>query len=225
MPRPGALASALALTVVLLPAPAEAAASRQHAPSPGLCTGAFKNDARLGPRHLPRPWQRPVGPLLVGYHRTGHLTPGAFLAKYWQPEAPGRPAGWKYPPDDGFAKIKGRLDKNRHVLRPGTKLDRFGSEYGGFLAPAGDPYSKRALPPQNLVTRDAAHPCDYHRYRVTRAFTAWRGRIAAWFAQPGGGQQIKLDPALLDPGPGQRLNVQWLLTHKYLVDDNAPAAR
>ncbi|GAA4668586.1 hypothetical protein GCM10023324_20660 [Streptomyces youssoufiensis] len=54
-------------------------------------------------------------------------------------------------------------------------------------------------------------------YKVTRAFTVWQGGIAPWFEQPGGGQQIKLDPALLDPGQEQRLNVKWQLDNGYLA--------
>ncbi len=86
-----------------------------------------------------------------------------------------------------------------------------------YLAPAGDRYAERALPPQNLNTRDAAAPCDYHVYKVTKAFWVWEGSIAPWFEQPGGGRQIKLDPVFLDPSEGQRLNVKWLLEHDYLA--------
>ncbi|MFI8307228.1 TNT domain-containing protein [Streptomyces sp. NPDC085927] len=194
--------------------------SEQAAPRPAPCTGAYQGDARLGPETLPRPWEAPVGPLLKDYQRTGDLSPSAFLAKYWKDEDPEGPAGWKYPPNDGFAEVNGEVDKHVEVLDPGEDLDRFGSEYGSYLAPAGDPYAKRALPPQNLNTREPAHPCDYHRYTVTRPFAVWQGGIAPWFEQPGGGQQIKLDPALLTPGDGERLNVKWLLDHGYL----APAA-
>jgi nicrotizing toxin Mtb-like protein len=209
-----ALTLAVATLAALTGAPGPATADvRPRAEPPGLCTGAYQHDVRLGPKHLPHRWQLPVGPLLLGYHRTGHLSPAAFLAKYWRAEPP----GWIYPPDDGFARINGRLDKYPQLLRPGELLDRFGSEYGTFLAPIGALYSRRSLPPQNLVTRDPNYPCDYHRYRVTKAFVAWGGRIAAWFAQPGGGAQLQLDSAFLDPGPGQRLNVNWLLTHHYLA--------
>ncbi|WP_019546431.1 TNT domain-containing protein [Streptomyces sulphureus] len=184
----------------------------------GLCTGRFLGDARLGPERLPAAWQRPVGPLLDGYDRTGGLAPADFLRKYWEGPADG--GGWKYPPNDGFAEVNGEVDRHRVALRPGALLDRFGSEFGGFLAPAGDPYAKRALPPQSLNTRDDNRPCDYRVYRVVRSFAVWQGGIAPWFEQPGGGQQIKLDAALLDPGEGERLNVKWLLEHGYLVEVN-----
>ncbi|MFJ7995777.1 TNT domain-containing protein [Streptomyces sp. NPDC096310] len=182
---------------------------------PEPCTGEFGGDARLGPEYLPRTWQKPVGPLLKGYHRTGRLSPSAFLKKYW--EGPADSGSWKYPPNDGFAEVNGELDKKATELRTGEKLDRFGSEYGGYLAPAGDAYARRALPPQNLSTREPAVPCDYRVYRVVKPFSVWQGSIAPWFEQPGRGQQIKLDPVFLDPGEGLRLNVKWLLDHGYLV--------
>nr|WP_205379039.1 TNT domain-containing protein [Streptomyces sp. SID7805] len=187
-----------------------AAAPSPHEP----CTGKFHDDARLGPEWLPNKQQKPVGPLLKGYQRTGKLSPDAFLKKYW--EGPAGTGSWKYPPNDGFGEVNGKVDKKPTKLRTGERLDRFGSEYGGYLAPAGDPYAKRALPPQNLNTRDAAVPCDYHVYKVTKPFQVWQGGIAPWFEQPGKGQQIKLDPVFLDPGQGERLNVKWLLEHGYL---------
>ncbi|MFH9015609.1 TNT domain-containing protein [Streptomyces sp. NPDC017943] len=221
-------ALALTATAALTPAAATATAAEDAGPRPAPvesppapCTGEYRGDARLGPQILPRSWQEPVGPLLKNYHRTGGLSPRDFLAKYWKDDSPQGPGGWKYPPDDGFAETNtGEVVKHVEVLEPGEKLDRFGSEYGSYLAPAGDPYAKRALPPQNLNTRDPQHPCDYHRYTVTQPFAVWQGRIAPWFEQPGGGQQIKLDPALLAPGEGDGLNVKWLLDHGYL----APAA-
>ncbi|MDQ0791888.1 TNT domain-containing protein [Streptomyces sp. B1I3] len=212
--------AAIGIAAGLVTAPAASAAPRQeHLPSTVAaghdpCTGEFLDDARLGPKWLPRTTQAPVGPLLKGYKRTGALSPAAFLKKYW--EGPTDTGNWKYPPDDGFAEVNGEIDKEPAKLRPGQRLDRFGSEYGGYLAPAGDAYAERALPPQNLNTRDAAVPCDYRVYKVTKSFWAWQGSIAPWFEQSGGGQQIKLDAVFLDPGAGERLNVKWLLDHAYL---------
>lgn len=190
--------------------PAAAAGASRHEP----CTGSFQDDARLGPKWLPPKHKKPVGPLLNGYKRTGNMSPSAFLKEYW--DGPADSGGWKYPPNNGFREVNGQVDKEPTKLRSGQRLDRFGSEYGAYLAPAGDAYAKRALPPQNLNTREPAAPCDYRVYKVTKPFWVWQGGIAAWFAQPGGGQQIKLDAVFLDPGAGQRLNVKWLLEHGYL---------
>ncbi|MEO3973698.1 TNT domain-containing protein [Streptomyces sp. CAU 1734] len=186
---------------------------------PEPCTGVYRDDARLGPDHLARKRQGPVGPLLKGYNRTGGLGAKTFLKKYW--EGPADTGGWKYPPNDGFAEVNGEIDRRATALVPGQRLDRFGSEFGSYLAPAGDSCAKRALPPQNLNTREPAHPCDYRVYRVARTFTVWQGSIAPWFGQPGGGRQIKLDPLLLNPGAGQRLSVKWLLENGYLTHATA----
>lgn len=213
-----AVLAAMGVTAALATAPAAQAApteapARAAAP-PAPCTGEFEGDKRLGPKYLPKKKQKPVGPLLRHYQRTGKLSSADFLKKYW--EGPADTGSWKYPPNDGFAEVNGELDKAPDLLEKGERLDRFGSEYGAYLAPAGDLYAKRALPPQNLNTRDAAFPCDYHLYEVTKEFTVWEGGIAPWFEQPGGGRQIKLDAVFLDPGEGQRLNVKWLLDNGYL---------
>ncbi|WP_405392938.1 TNT domain-containing protein [Streptomyces sp. NBC_01102] len=216
--------AAIGLAAGLVAAPAASAAphqdpARSAAVSHDPCTGEFLGDARLGPKWLPNPAQAPVGPLLKGYKRTGTLSPSAFLTKYW--EGPADTGSWKYPPNDGFAEVNGEIDKEPAKLRTGQRLDRFGSEYGSYLAPAGDPYTERALPPQNLNTRDAAVPCDYRVYKVAKPFWVWQGSIAPWFEQRGGGQQIKLDAVFLDPGAGERLNVKWLLDHAYLTPAGA----
>ncbi|KAL4911762.1 hypothetical protein BDW62DRAFT_217031 [Aspergillus aurantiobrunneus] len=76
------------------------------------------------------------------------------------------------------------------TLPVGQKLDRFGSEYGTFLAPLGAPYIERSLPPSNLDTYDGNYPFNYHVYQVTREFVVGLGPIAPWFEQPGMGTQF-----------------------------------
>lgn len=177
------------------------------------CSGAYQGDSRLGPETLPRPWQKPVGPLVAGYQRFGQLDKDAFLAKYWNGTS------WNYPPQDGFRlRPNGEPIKYRTTLQATTKLDRFGSEFGGFLAHKGAHYSSRAIPPQSLYTFDPAYRCNYHAYQVKKAFAVWEGPIAPWFEQPGGALQQKLDRALV-PGDGA-LNVAWLLANGYLVRIN-----
>ncbi|WP_030211948.1 hypothetical protein [Streptomyces bikiniensis] len=56
-------------------------------------TGEFRGDARLGPQHLPNERQKPVGPLLDGYHRAGKPSPAAFLKKYREGPVPIRRTG------------------------------------------------------------------------------------------------------------------------------------
>lgn len=179
-----------------------------------ICQGEFQNDSRLGPATLPRPWEEPVGPILSGYQRTGGLSPEQFLSRYWDPGANNGQGSWIYPPDDGFLRVGGHAVKWVGTLDVGDELDRFGSEFGSFLAPAGELYLQRSLPPQSLITFEAAYPCNYHRYRVIKEFKVFKGIAAGWFEQPGLGRQIKLDRGLL-PGEG-RLSVAWLLTNGYL---------
>jgi Tuberculosis necrotizing toxin len=204
---PGAVASG-APRVGTLPAPGGTAGGRRAGP------GGFHGDGRLGPRWLPRGDQRLAG-LLHGYEPTGGLSPAAFLRKYW--EGPADTGRWNHPPNDGFAEVNGRIDRHRTELRAGDVLDRFGSVHGGFLAPAGDPYARRALPPQSLNTADRAAPCNYYVYRVVRPFPVWQGSVAPWFEQPGRGRQTKLDAALLDPAPSGLITVKWLLDRGYLT--------
>src|SRR6266571_1098731 len=101
------------------------------------------------------------------------------------------------------------------TLVPGQEVDRFGSEYGGFLAPEDTPYADRALPPQSLDDFDPAYTCNYHLYRVLKRFTAETGPIAAGFGQPGGGLQFQLVSSLL-PGAPATVTVMWLVSHGYL---------
>ncbi|MFE0102371.1 TNT domain-containing protein [Streptomyces sp. NPDC059009] len=219
MTRIRTVVAVLGVATAVAAAPAASASASTGAPPHPPCTGEFQGDARLGPKWLPKKGQPPVGPLLKDWKRTGKLAPSDFLKKYW--EGPADSGTWKYPPNDGFGTVDGHVDKHPEQLEPGEVLDRFGSEYGSYLAPAGDPYARRALPPQNLNTRDGAPACDYRVYQVRKPFHVWQGSIAPWFEQPGGGQQIKLDPVFLDPGEGQRLNVKWLLDHGY-VQQAAP---
>lgn len=139
MNRMRTVLAALGITAGLISAPAASAAPGSARPAPAAerhepCTGEFRGDARLGPKWLPNKRLAPVGPLLKGWQRTGDLTPNDFLKKYW--EGPADTGSWKYPPNDGFAEVNGEIDKEPVKLRTGQRLDRFGSEYGGYLAPA-----------------------------------------------------------------------------------------
>ncbi|MEY9845395.1 TNT domain-containing protein [Streptacidiphilus sp. MAP5-3] len=178
------------------------------------CSAAFDNgDARLGPEQLPTAGS--VGRELTGYHRTGGESPVAFLAQYYDPTAYNGAGGWRYPPDNGYLIAPdGRPMEIHERLLPGLDIDRFGSEYGSFLAPEGSAYSSRALPPQSLDGQPAAG-CNYHDYKVLKPFEVDAGPIAPWFNQPGLGWQYQLDASLF-PGAPAQLNVQWLVNNGYL---------
>lgn len=88
-----------------------------------------------------------------------------------------------------------------YLLSEGTALDRFGQESGSLLFPYGTPLAQRSQPPSALTTSDPAYPHNYHRYLVVRPFRVRVGVVAAWFGQPGGGLQLKIDSGLLAEQP------------------------
>ncbi|MFJ9843173.1 TNT domain-containing protein [Kitasatospora sp. NPDC101155] len=207
------LAVAAALTAVSIPA---AAADTGAAATPAdQCSATFQHgDARLGPEDLPQ--AGPVGRQLLGYQRTGGAADQDFLAQYYDPAANGGKGGWNYPPADGYVTLPdGTPVEFDLTLYPNQNIDRYGSEYGAFLAPEGLPYANRAIPPQSLDGTPAAG-CNYHDYKVVKPFKVHAGPIAPWFNQPGWGLQYQLDASLLPGGPA-RLNVLWLVENGYLA--------
>lgn len=173
----------------------------------------YQGDSRLGPATLPNLGR--VGLEVIGYRRTGSLSDQDFLAKYWNAAANNGAGGWIYPPDNGYLLIGGKPVEWQQTLAPGQTIDRFGSEYGSFLAPELSPYWTRSIPPASLDGNPAAG-CNYHDYRVLRSFTVDAGPIAPWFEQAGLGLQYQLDSTLV-PGAPTRLNVMWLVDNGYLA--------
>ena len=173
----------------------------------GCSARFFAGTKLLGPAALATTGT--VGDELAGYRRTGSLTPRAFLARYHDA------SGWVYPPHGGYvAGPGGEVEEARLDLYPGQDVDRYGSEYGTFLAPAGLPYAARSIPPQNLDGEPAAG-CNYHEYRVERELAVEAGPIAPWFAQPGGGIQLQIVATLIQDAPSTA-NVAWLVANGYL---------
>lgn len=208
-----------AIGLLLAPVTATAAPATETATTTGIaaetgslteCSEAdYHGDKRLGPRKLPVLGD--VGLQLLGYRRTGGLTEQRFLATYYDSVA----ASWRYPPKNGYVlRPDGTPIQYVITLTPGKRIDRYGSEYGTFLAPKGTPYASRAIPPQSLDSSPAAS-CNYHAYRVKKPFAVHSGPIAAWFAQPGGGFQYQVDGALLPGAPGS-VNVGWLIANEFL---------
>ncbi|MGH3415469.1 MAG: TNT domain-containing protein [Actinocrinis sp.] len=174
----------------------------------------FGGDSRLGPAHLPL--LGPVGFELFGYRRTGPLSPQRFLAQYYSATANGGVGGWIYPPDNGFVvEPDGQPVEWTATLPVGQRIDRYGSEFGMFLAPAGAPYASRSIPPQSLDGNPAAG-CNYHQYQVLKPFAVHAGPIAPWFGQPGEGLQYQVDGTLVSGAPAA-VNVIWLIDNGYLM--------
>jgi hypothetical protein len=123
------------------------------------------------------------------YERFGKLCPVDFLKK-WAGSTDSNDS-YEYPPSNGYVmNDAGAAILGNTTLPVGQKLDRFGSEYGSFLAPLGAPYIERSLPPNNLNTFDGDYPYNYYVYQVTKSFEVGLGPIAPWFEQPGMGTQF-----------------------------------
>ena len=217
-------AGAAALALLAMAGPAHAAPPPVPLRSPTAHTGCpllnppptdedleryVCGDPRLGPADLPD--EGPVAELLVGYERFGGLTPAEFLDRWWGPE------GWKYPDHLGFEVVDGEPATVSGTLPEGRMLDRFGSPWGTFLAPAGAPYSQRALPPDSLNTWLDGPENNYSCFEVTGELPVLSGPIAPHFEQPGGGEQV-LVPAgrLPEPVAGEYAQVNELLDLGYL---------
>ncbi|MCY9785687.1 TNT domain-containing protein [Nocardiopsis sp. EMB25] len=162
-------------------------------PAPGDLETYVCGDRRLGPAELPE--EGPVAVLVKGYEPLGGLSPVEFLDRWWvedqvDPETGETWSGWDYPEHNGFVVVDGEPVNELRTLEPGAMLDRFGSPWGTFMAPAGDPYQARALPPDSLNTWPDGPEHNYNCYAVTTGITALVGPIAPHFEQPGGGEQL-----------------------------------
>jgi hypothetical protein len=211
------LVLALAMCLVLLGGTGVTALAAPAAPgeqSSRVCSATFfDGDRRLGPEVLPERGE--VGRELLGYVRTGDLTAQQFLSNYWDPAANGGQGAFRFPPANGYViGPDGRPEVAQTDLHQGERIDRFGSEFGSFLAPEGSPYASRSIPPQSLASTPP-EGCNFHEYRVVERFAVDTGPIAPWFAQPGGGRQFQLDAGLV-PGAPTPLNVMWLVNNGFL---------
>ncbi|OBK88526.1 TNT domain-containing protein [Mycolicibacter sinensis] len=89
-------------------------------------------------------------------------------------------------------------------LAAGTELGRFGSEYGGYMAPEGTPFAQLSLPPESatrpylryVVDDPAALPPGWH---------IEQSQTAPWFHQPGGGTQFRIINEFGDTGSVEEL--------------------
>ncbi|WP_028799261.1 TNT domain-containing protein [Streptomyces sp. 142MFCol3.1] len=155
----------------------------------------YHGDWRLGPKDLPKTGQ--IGKILRGYDPLGGKPQSTFFQCYWQVNPETRESGWWYPSNSGFVIRSQQAVERRVTLRAGTLVDLFGrGDPGHFLAPAGTPFGERAIPPNNLITFEAAHPNGYHLYRVTKDFTVQAGPSRPWFAQRGLGLQYATVPTV-----------------------------
>jgi hypothetical protein len=149
----------------------------------------FCGDPRLGPVKLPT--KLPLGTIVSDYDRLGGSPcPAVFLAKWFNATS----NSYIFPPDSGFQldTLTNPIEGNQ-TLTVGMLVDRFGSEFGSFLAPVDAPFNQLSLPPQSLDTPvgDPSFPFNYHVYKVSTPFVVLSGPIASWFGQPGQGTQYQ----------------------------------
>ena len=87
-------------------------------------TSYICHDPRLGPTQLPRTF--PLLSFVSDYDRFGGETPGNFLKRWTD-----KNGYYVYPPQNGFQlNDAGQPILGNMTLLNGTKVDRFGSEYG-----------------------------------------------------------------------------------------------
>jgi len=117
---------------------------------------------------------------------------------------------WDWPPNDGFAA------RMNDTIPVGSRVDRFGSPRGSYLAPEETPFSQRALAPSSLTE-------PYYAYRVAKPLPVEAGPAAPAFDQPGAGIQYKTVPLEPNAPPGTRgPNVETLIKEGYLVPIELP---
>jgi uncharacterized protein YukE len=113
-------------------------------------------------------------PLAVvrGWDPTGGMPWDDFASQF------GTPGARSYPLNDGFP--PGYVPQPAQ-LPEGAIIDRFGSEYGRYLAPDGTPFADRSLAPESVGG-------DYNRYMVTGkplppGWQIVEGPVEPWYGQ------------------------------------------
>ncbi|WP_346728180.1 TNT domain-containing protein [Marinifilum caeruleilacunae] len=150
----------------------------------------------LKPNEIKTPMRKPES---LPQTRTDNLPEPATFRKV---DLPGERTYWvrdnvqtkeitNFYPKNGGAVGKWQSD----YLMPGTKIDRFGSDFGKYFSPKGTPMSMRALPPGNNG--------NYNSYMVVKPIHVQTSTIAPAFDKMGLGVQY-LTPVnantLLDKG-------------------------
>jgi len=99
-----------------------------------------------------------------------------------------------YPPAAGFVNV------SVITLPRDTKVDRYGSRWGSFVAPTGTPFPARALP-------QSSKNSIYYQFLVVKDIpNVTAGKAIPWFGEPGMGTQYKFENS-----------IQTLLTNHYLI--------
>ncbi len=154
-----------------------------------LGEGAGKGVARaiewLGSRAAGQA-ERPVGGLEAANTPTSKVAPGQTADAGAKSET-GTSLYSYYPPNDGFL---GPVVEE--TLPVGTRIDRYGTETGAFVAPEGTPVWMRSLVPGTVESKP------YNVYEVAKPVKVLSGKSTPWFHQGGGGKQYKFHTSIGD---------------------------
>jgi len=152
-------------------------------------------------------------PLAVvrGWDPTGAMPWDDFASQF------GAPGARNYPLNDGFP--PGYVPQPAQ-LPEGAIIDRFGSEYGRYLAPDGTPFADRALAPESVGG-------DYNRYMITGkplppGWQIVEGPVEPWYGQtpsPGTLQYMIVGP------DGVKVTVKELVDRGILDEHGPPLGR
>jgi Tuberculosis necrotizing toxin len=158
---------------------------------PGLLFGGEGAAVRAGlPAEVITDGGAPLA-VVRGWDATGGMSWDDFASQFGTLESRIWPGNDGFPP--GYAPQPAQLPE-------GAIIDRFGSEFGRYLAPDGTPFSDRALAPESVGG-------DYNRYIVTGKSLppGWRiveGPVEPWYGQtpsPGTLQYMILGPDGVKP--------------------------
>ena len=86
---------------------------------------------------------------------------------------------WRYPSNNGALG-----DEVNLTLKPGSYVDRFGSEGGQYVSPGGTDYGARSLPPGSFTK-------DYNLYQINTSINVKASMVSPYFGQPGLGIQYR----------------------------------
>ncbi len=112
----------------------------------------------------------------------------------------------QYPPADGFVSVE------TVTLEDDTKVDRYGSLWGTFVAPTGTPFGERALPASSKSRV-------YYKFEVTQDIAdVLKGKAIPWFNQPGEGIQYMMPRSMKELVKGGFIVVLDSIVPKKVTD-------